>query len=83
VKLSSDNECLMKELQQLQEQHQQWWEQALSLKGELKSLGCPHHPGEDSAQRWLVKPKRGTAGRGAGRASAAAAPLAGAEAPLG
>jgi len=64
VKLSSDNECLMKELQQLQEQHQQWWEQALSLKGELKSLGCPHHPGEDSAAAlvWLSQKEEQLAG---------------------
>ncbi|HPU01710.1 MAG: hypothetical protein GX890_05045 [Firmicutes bacterium] len=53
--LSSDGERLVKEMQHLREQHQQWWEQALFLKGELKSLGCPHHPGEDCAAAlvWL------------------------------
>ena len=54
-KLESAAEHLAGERQQLQERRRQWQEQGLALQGELKVLGCPHHPGEESAAAlvWL------------------------------
>ena len=50
--LSSDGERLVKEMQHLREQHQQWWEQALFLKGSLSPWAARTIPARIAPRRW-------------------------------